>query len=121
MSASKPEKFRETLWFKKGELDADQAAAAAQSADDLAPAAADLLPLEDRYTDDGTVTATDRALYGVHTGVTQAVEQIPIADEPPLMPDHEIVSEMKRGRRPYIALGAAALAAIAALVVTVAA
>lgn len=38
-------KFRETLWFKKGLLDALAA--------DL------LLPIEDRYIDDGSVTPAD--------------------------------------------------------------
>ena len=45
--------FRETLWFKKGELDVQ----AAQDPDGLG--AADLLPVEDRYADDGTLAATD--------------------------------------------------------------
>jgi len=43
--------FRTTLWFKKGELDVQ----AAQ--DPEGPGAADLLPVEDRYLDDGSVAS----------------------------------------------------------------
>ena len=118
MSSLKPEKFRETLWFKKGELDADEAIAATDAEDDLAPAAADLLPVEDRYRDDGSLTEEDRLLYGVHTGSTQHIEPIQDGDEELAMDDREIVGEMKRGRRPVLALCAAGLAGIAALVLT---
>ncbi len=63
-------KFRETLWFKKGLPDprtpeeklADADLADTELADaDLADATAadSLRPLEDRYTDDGSLTAAD--------------------------------------------------------------
>lgn len=62
--------FRATLWFKKGELDAAAAFAAAAGDDDLHPAAVDLIPAEDRYADDGSVTAADSTTYGLRTGAT---------------------------------------------------
>ena len=63
-------KFRETLWFKKGELDAREAARAAEGDDDLAAGAVDLLPVQDRYQDDGSLTRTDSHYFGVHSGTT---------------------------------------------------
>jgi hypothetical protein len=68
-------KFRETLWFKKGELDARHAAEAAEGGDDLAPGAADLLPVEDRYRDDGSLSRTDSHAFGVHSGTTSWIRQ----------------------------------------------
>ncbi|MDQ3336146.1 MAG: hypothetical protein M4D80_13335 [Myxococcota bacterium] len=58
-------KFRETLWFKKGLPDPSLPDAGRPDADlpdanlPDAPAADSLRPLEDRYTDDGSVTAAD--------------------------------------------------------------
>jgi len=72
--------FRATLWFKKGELDAAAACAAADSGDDLHPAAIDLIPAEDRYFDDGSVTAADSAAYGLRTGGTRGLPTLPLGD-----------------------------------------
>src|SRR6185503_17784222 len=68
-SGTRKGKFRETMWFKKGELD-EQVAQDAQGKSD-APAAADDLPIEDRYKDDGTITAADRERLSLRTGGTQ--------------------------------------------------
>jgi hypothetical protein len=91
--------FRETLWFKKGELDAS----AAHDPDGLG--AADLLPVEDRYADDGTVAPSDTAAFGVHSGQTQSLATLeqthitaPISDVP-----RSLVGELKRGRLPIVA------------------
>lgn len=43
-------RFRETLWFKKGLDDSEDS---------------DLLPIEDRYLDDGSVTPADVAQYSL--------------------------------------------------------
>lgn len=43
-------KFRETLWFKIGSLETE---------------GADLMPIEDRYLDDGSVTEADVQQYSV--------------------------------------------------------
>ena len=54
--------FRETNWFKRGELV------------DVLPADDSVeLPIEDRYLDEGNTTYTDSALYGVHTGETTRI------------------------------------------------
>jgi len=47
-------RFRETLWFKKGLIDAEM------------PELADQLPIEDRYLDDGSVTPVDVAQLSLH-------------------------------------------------------
>lgn len=72
-------KFRETLWFKKGLpdpglRDADLPGADLPNADlpdaDVpgeAPAADSLRPLEDRYTDDGSLTAADIEEFSLNT------------------------------------------------------
>ena len=103
--------FRETLWFKKGELDAQ----AAQ--DPEGPGAADLLPVEDRYQDDGSVAHADTASFGVHTGQTQGLEMLKVTTELQPVGDvpTEIVGELKRGRLPVIAAIGASVVAIAAI------
>lgn len=65
-------KFRETLWFKKGLLDADVASQASEDE----PTAVDTLPIEDRYLDDGTVTASDSVQFGLHTGTTRPLPTV---------------------------------------------
>ncbi len=79
-------KFRETLWFKKGELDPDEAVRAGSRDDDEDPRGAayalDPRPPADCYRDDGSVTSRDSAVFGVRTGVTQEME--PITEAPPV-------------------------------------
>ncbi len=71
--------FRETLWFKKGDVDqmvADaRAKVAAMAGAKKAAAAAepelpaeDAKPLEDRYVDDGTVSTEDRKKFSLRGG-----------------------------------------------------
>jgi hypothetical protein len=105
-------KFRETLWFKKGELDVKAAE------DPEGPGAVDLLPVEDRYLDDGSVAAADTSSFGVHSGQTQSLEMLkrtrqlePVGDVPA-----QLVSELKRGRLPVLAAIGGALVAIAVIV-----
>ena len=69
-------KFRETLWFKKGEQDAKVADEAVAAGDLLAPQAVDMLPIEDRYEDDGSVAATDSVAFGIHTGKTEYMPKV---------------------------------------------
>lgn len=108
-------KFRETLWFKKGELDAEQAQLAADGDDDLRPDAVDTLPVEDRYC--GPVHSSDTNHFGVHTGTTQAVGVERTAPDAGEVSETELVAEMK-GRRPVVALGlvGAGLCAFAVLI-----
>lgn len=65
--------FRTTLWFKKGLLDAEAARTAAASGDALQPSAFDLIPVEDRYADDGSITAEDHAWLSLASGTTEAL------------------------------------------------
>ena len=96
-------KFRETLWFKKGELDAEQAQLAADGDDELRPDAVDSLPIEDRYR--GPVHSSDTSQFGVHTGTTQAVGVERRGDDgASAVSESDLVAEMK-GRRPVVALG----------------
>lgn len=108
--------FRETLWFKKGDLDAQEVPAPAS---DDEPSSNALLPIEDRYLDDGSVTGSDRVAFSIQTGSTQHLQ--PIEDEGIDVGTgaelDSLVGEMKRGRRRvYAALGASvATASVVAL------
>ena len=105
-------KFRETLWFKKGDLDVK----AAEDPDGLG--AADLLPVEDRYLDDGSVAPADTSAFGVHSGQTQGLEMVkqtsqmePVGEVPV-----QLIREMKRGRLPVLAAIGGALVFVIAIV-----
>jgi len=74
--ANRRSKFRETMWFKKGEL--DEAVASGAVGED-APIKADALPIEDRYKDDGSLSSEDEGRLGLHTGATQSMPSIPAA------------------------------------------
>src|SRR5262245_32155894 len=96
-------KFRETLWFKRGD------AVEAPVGDDGQPHDSER-PIEDRYLDDGSVTREDTSAYSVRTMMSDYVPVITSADEP-VSP--ALVSELKRGRRRVIAALGASLAAVA--------
>ena len=104
--------FRTTLWFKKGELDA------AAAHDPEGPGAADLLPIEDRYSDDGSVSGADRVAFSLATGQTQSLELMKATRqiEPVTAPPPELVSELKGGRmRVSAAIGAAIVMVVLAV------
>ena len=105
MLAAMNQRFRETLWFKKGEMDASAAEHAATDPD--VHDKADSLPIEDRYADDGSVSAADTASFGLHTGGTRWLEKMRLSGD---LQAHVLVREMKRQRRVYIAMIAAAVA-----------
>ena|SRR5258706_8730571 len=107
--------FRETLWFKKGLLDAEQASAPAAADDDLHPRAADLLPIEDRYVDDGSVSLEDSKQFSVHTGCTEFVPVI-AATGTSVEGVAPLVDDLKRGRRTALALIGASMTVLAILV-----
>lgn len=114
-------KFRETLWFKKGELDSREAARAAEGDDDLAPGAVDLLPSEDRYRDDGSLTLTDSHSFGVHTGKTSFLTALPDASIGAAVAryaERDMVHEMKRGTSVRLMLIGGGLLALAAVLAT---
>ena len=60
-------KFRETMWFKKGDLDAQAAVAAAEerarTGKDGAADKADSKAIDERYNDDGSITRGDKEKY----------------------------------------------------------
>ncbi len=122
--------FRETLWFKQGDVDqmvADARAkldasraktgpAAAAPAPEPELAAADVKPLEDRYRDDGTVSVDDRKKYSLRSGGTAAglptVGGVVPGDR---MSAEEMMGEIGGGKRTVIII--AAVAVVLAVVV----
>jgi len=108
-------KFRETLWFKRGELGLDQAAAKQPEADEEPSAV--MLPIEDAYLDDGSVSSDDTATFGLHVGGSQYVPVIKGAKGgDPGAHVEVLVREMKRGRARVLAT-MGAFVAVAALAV----
>jgi hypothetical protein len=113
-------KFRETMWFKKGELDEAAAEAAArQKSADAVMDRADQMPMEDRYADDGSLTEQDRERLSLRTGGTQAmgaVRDIPVGE----VSEEELASELAGGRTRLIA-AVAAIALVVIIIVIIAA
>ena len=107
--------FRETLWFKKGELDevaAEQAArAAAQGRDDVA-GTADSMPIEDRYNDDGSLSNKDQRRLSLKTGET-LMTSVSELNKPAKsdVSEAELLAEM-RGNQKWIVVGVVLLATI---------
>lgn len=123
-------KFRETLWFKRGaEADAACAQAANLAPDEEVTAVSELLPIEDRYLEDGSLRPSDSQLFGLHTGTTQAMQPIDIVR---LMhgsgardvgsagaPERALIAELKHGRRMVLALLALAMLVLGGVAMTV--
>jgi len=109
-STGKP-RFSETMWFKKGEMDADAAVPATADAPPAPVAPVDSLPIEDRYVDDGTLTQGDSQKYSLRTGTTAMMQAMGRPATPrSRVSERELVREMT-GSRMWIA-GAVVLAAI---------
>src|SRR5262245_17056236 len=98
-------RFRETMWFKKGQLEVTEAAQPAEQEDELRPTAVDTMPVEDRYLDDGSVTTEDSALFSLRTGCTQHVPRID-CDSGRAGADgvEHLVRDIKRGRGAKLAM-----------------
>jgi hypothetical protein len=117
-------KFRETMWFKKGELDeAAAAAAAAAKEGELALDKADALPIEDRYKDDGTLSRQDAERLSLRTGATQMMQAMRDPNAAALegrrgkgLSEDDLVGEMKSGRGLLIVVVLLVLAAIGGLI-----
>ena len=112
-------KFRETLWFKKGDLDAQAAAEAAEArartGRDTGAERADSLPMDERYKDDGSVSRGDKEKYSLRTGGTEAM--MSLRDRDPRssgeVSEDELIGELKAGRGKILALiGVAVIALI---------
>jgi len=125
-AASKEEskgKFRETMWFKKGELDvqaAENAAAERQkTGKDVASDKADSLPIDERYKDDGSISRGDKEKYSLRTGATQMMAAIrgdEGAEPSSKVSEDALIGEMKGGRTKVIVGIVAALLVIILIV-----
>jgi hypothetical protein len=121
--------FRETLWFKKGDVEQmvaeakAKALAAAAAKGKPAPVADDLpvedaKPLEDRYKDDGSVTVEDRKKFSLRSGSTAtALPTVGGVVPGERMSDNEMINEIGGGKK--IAIIAVALAVVAIIVAVV--
>jgi hypothetical protein len=132
--------FRETLWFKKGDVEqmvadakAKTAGAAAGNAGHndhghdhpVAPAelpaeGEDGKPLEDRYLDDGSVTHEDRNKFSLRRGGTSA--SVPVVADDRMsgdrMSESEMLNEIGGGKRiKIIAIAAVVVAVVVAVLV----
>ena len=100
----KPAAFRETLWFKKGEVDQFMQQQAQQPGQPAPEAPAeDIRPIEDRYKDDGTVSAQDREKFSLRTGQTMFGQRVQIPSGAAVpgerMSEDEMMAEIHTGRR----------------------
>jgi hypothetical protein len=120
-------KFRETMWFKKGDLDSQAAVAAAEerarTGKEVSADKADTLPMDERYKDDGSITRGDKEKYSLRTGGTQMMAAVrdggPAASVK--VSEDELIGEMKSGRRLVmiaIVIGIAAAIAIVVMLAT---
>ncbi len=93
-------KFRETMWFKKGELDEAAARAAAQAKPEAGVSSkADEMEMDVRYSDDGSITEQDKDRLSLRTGATMMMEAVP--KQAPIkhrVSEDDLVSEMTAGR-----------------------
>jgi hypothetical protein len=116
-------KFRETLWFKKGELDAQAAETAAEEharTGKLTSDKADQLPIDERYQDDGSLSRSDKHKYSLRTGSTTsntALRESSIRRG--AVSEDALIGEMKRGRGRILALIAIGLAVLALILFVV--
>jgi len=101
--------FRETLWFKKGDVEQMVAEAKAKAAGvgrTESPSGShevpveDGKPLEDRYVDDGSVTVEDRKKFSLRAGATSAGVPAVAGSMPgERMSDAEMINEIGGGKR----------------------
>ena len=120
-------KFRETMWFKKGDLDAQAAVAAAEerarTGKDVATDKADTKPIDDRYNDDGSITRADKDKYSLRTGATMMMSSLPDKGKASMslnkVSEDELIGEMKAGRGKILALIGLALLVLILIIVLV--
>lgn len=117
-------KFRETMWFKKGELDAAAAEAAAvereRTGKDVDRDKADSLPMDERYKDDGSISHGDKDKYSLKTGGTQMMPALRDKTDGGKVSEDQLINEMKAGRGKYIVAVILSVIAIGVLVALVA-
>jgi hypothetical protein len=120
--------FRETLWFKKGDVEQMVAEAKAKAAGRTeTPSGShevpveDGKPLEDRYVDDGSVTVEDRKKFSLRAGGTAAGVPVVAGGMPgERMSDAEMINEIGGGKKTKVLAiaGIVAAAVIAVLFFT---
>jgi serine/threonine-protein kinase len=121
-------KFRETMWFKKGDLDAQAAVAAAEerarTGKDAANDKADSKAMDERYNDDGSITRGDKEKYSLRTGATQMMTSLPdpskAGQSMTKVSEDELIGEMKGLPKWIIAAIVLGLAAIVTVIVFIA-
>ena len=117
--------FRETLWFKKGDVEQMVADAKAKMQNQGKPGVEpapelteDVRPLEDRYVDDGSVTVEDRKKFSLRTGGTAtALPNVSTAVPGEKIDERQLVGEIGTGRRTLILIIAVAIILALAVVV----
>ncbi|MGE3547257.1 MAG: serine/threonine protein kinase [Kofleriaceae bacterium] len=114
-------KFRETMWFKKGDMDAAAAVAAAEQAktgEEAASDKADTLPIDDRYKDDGSISRGDKEKYSLRTGATQMMMAVRTDQSTAMskVSEDALIGEMKGGRNWVVLMILVALAAVGGIV-----
>lgn len=120
---SKKGRFRETMWFKKGELDAQAAQAAAEerakTGKDAQADKADSLPIDERYKDDGSLSRSDKEKYSLRTGATTMMPSLRDSgsnDGVGKVSEDALIDEMKGGRNRMFAFIAIGLVAVALII-----
>lgn len=112
-------KFRETMWFKKGELDEAAARAAAQSKpEESISSKADEMEMDERYTDDGSISQQDQDRLSLRTGATMMMEAVNQHQQGPRasVSEADLVSEMTAGRNKILAALGVGVVVIAIIV-----
>ncbi|MBL0218970.1 MAG: serine/threonine protein kinase [Myxococcales bacterium] len=123
-------KFRETMWFKKGDLDAQAAVTAAEERErtgkDGAADKADSMPIDERYKDDGSISRGDKEKYSLRTGATQMMsavqdpKQKTAGDSTTKVSEDALIGEMKGGRNKiFLFIGIAVVVVIGIVVLLV--
>jgi hypothetical protein len=111
-------KFRETMWFKKGDMDAQAAEERARTGRDTG--ASDSLPVDERYKDDGSLSHGDKEKYSLRTGGTEALPALrDRGAQSGDVSEDELIGEMKAGRGKILALIGLALLVLILIIVFV--
>jgi hypothetical protein len=113
-------KFRETLWFKKGQLDSDAAEERARTGRATGNEQTDSLPMDERYKDDGSLSHGDKEKFSLRTGGTEMMAKLRHSQSSPKVSEDQLIGEMKAGRGKIFALiGVAVLVLILIIVFVV--
>jgi hypothetical protein len=111
--------FRETAWFKRGELEEEMAKAQAAVADNALKSGVtgQQVPVDDSQVD---LSAQDRARLSLKTGATQAMPilKAPVQALPgERMDEAEMLAELNPSRRYFLIAGAIVLAVVLGIVI----